>query len=53
MEKWSYEVAEKGDLPQETKELISKQTGLTGEMVNDFITGQKAKMKKLEFKLPM
>ena len=43
---WSYEVAEKGDLPQETKELISKQTGLTGEMVNDFISGQKAKMKE-------
>jgi len=43
---WSHEVATTGDLSQDTKQLIQNKTGFTPEMINDFLAGQKAKMRE-------
>jgi|3_EtaG_2_1085321.scaffolds.fasta_scaffold12810_3 hypothetical protein len=43
---WSYEVAATGTLSEETRQDITNRTGLNGPMIDDFLTGQKAKMRE-------
>ena len=43
---WSYEVAATGSLSEKTKETIMNKTGLNESMIEDFLGGQKAKMRE-------
>jgi hypothetical protein len=43
---WSYEVAATGTLSEDTRTKISHKTGLNESMIDDFLTGQKAKMRE-------
>jgi hypothetical protein len=43
---WGNELAIAGDLTEETKMNIKKTTGFTDHIINDFVTGQKAKMRE-------
>ena len=43
---WGYEVAATGKLSEETRYDITQKTGFTDAMINDFLAGQKAKMRE-------
>jgi hypothetical protein len=43
---WSYEVAATGTLSEDTRMKITHKTGLNEAMIDDFLTGQKAKMRE-------
>jgi hypothetical protein len=43
---WGNELAVQGDLTEETKNSIKQTTGFSDHIINDFVTGQKAKMRE-------
>ena len=43
---WGYEIATTGSLMEETVSEIQTKTGLSKEMITDFVAGQKAKMRE-------
>ena len=45
-QQWGAELAVNGDLSPETFESIKQQTGFSDNIINDFVTGQKAKMRE-------
>lgn len=45
-DQWAYEIATTGEIMEQTMQEIQTKTGLSPEMINDFVAGQKAKMRE-------